>query len=75
MIPRGDYVLVEMDAEEFDKFAEEEGAVVYEYEGEEYMPVATAVGPFLVKKVKKGENQSRDAGAFYVPKYGSKGAR
>jgi len=75
MIPRGDYVLVEMDAKEFDEFAEEEGAVVYEYEGEEYMPVATAVGPFLIKKVKKGENQNRDVGAFYVPRSGSKRAR
>jgi hypothetical protein len=66
MVPRGDYVLVEMDEDEFERFAEEEGAVVYEFEGAEYMPVATAVGPFLIKKVKKEEGETKDGGVFHV---------
>jgi hypothetical protein len=74
MVPKGEYILVDMDSGEFDKFANEEGALVFEYDGVEYMPVSTAIGSFLIRRVKKGAPAKDTLGDLHVHA-GNRGAR
>ena len=60
--PKGDYVYAEVESKEFDKFANEEGALVLVWSGDEYLLMGSPIFPFMIRKVDKAESGRKKMG-------------
>jgi len=60
--PKGDYIYAEVEAKEFDKFADEENALVLVWDGDEYLLMGSPLLPFMIRKVDKAECDRKKCG-------------
>jgi hypothetical protein len=64
--PKGDYIYAEVEAKEFDKFADEESALVLVWNGDEYLLMGSPLLPFMIRKVDKAESGKKNGGGKSV---------